>query len=233
MKRLNRLNFFIYILLQVILYFFIIFIILAVNINNNLIFIILIPLIILWWILIIKRAHDFWSKWIIHIFLNIIVPFYIFYLIFKKWDKWLNLYWQEDNKILFLNRKKVIKNESELHKKCFNWDIEWVKKLINNWDNIDIQNNVWSTPLMKAISANNLKIVKLLLEKWADVNILREDWYNSLFIAIHFWYLDIIKELLKYNVNVNFINKANYSSLDFAEIKGDKEIIKIIKKNII
>jgi len=237
MKRLNRINFTILIITLNIIWIFL-FILLGKIINDKLniliifISLLLIWLIIFWWILIIKRSHDFWARWGRHIIWSMFIPFYIFYVIFKKWDIWINKYWNEDNKIFFIKRSIKVNNESLLHISCEKWDIEEVKNIINKWWNINIQNNIWSTPLMKAIANNRLDIIELLLKEWADLKITRNDWYNALLIASYFWNINIVKLLLKYGADANFYNKGNVSALDIAQSKNHLDIISLLESKI-
>jgi hypothetical protein len=106
MKRLNRVNFTIFIITIIAVQLWLILWLAEIldewlYLLETIIFLFLIWFTIFWWILIIKRSHDFWARWGRHIIWTMLIPFYILYLVFKKWDIWNNSYWKVDTKILF------------------------------------------------------------------------------------------------------------------------------------
>lgn len=67
--------------------------------NNNLAFAIFLYLIVTSVSAMTSRLHDIWySGWLL--LLQILIPWFIFYLFIKKWNKWKNIYGKHPKKII-------------------------------------------------------------------------------------------------------------------------------------
>ncbi len=67
--------------------------------NNNVAFAIFLYLIITSISAMISRLHDIWHSWWL-LTIQILIPWFIFYLFVKKWNKWKNIYWKNPKKII-------------------------------------------------------------------------------------------------------------------------------------
>lgn len=67
--------------------------------NNNLAFAIFLYLIVTSVSAMTSRLHDIWySGWLL--LLQILIPWFIFYLFIKKWNKGKNIYWKDPKKLV-------------------------------------------------------------------------------------------------------------------------------------
>lgn len=60
------------------------------------------------------------------------------------------------------------------------WNLQKVKKLINEGVNLYKKWISWQTPLMTACIEWQKEIVKLLIENWAKINIKDQEWLTTL-----------------------------------------------------
>lgn len=128
MKRINRINYLIYMLVFALIYFLIIFAIIDWEVLWKDYFtieqfvLICIILSIPFFIILIKRGYDI-NKDIISTIANNINPFFFIYLVFKKWDIWNNQFWGTDNKIIFITMDT--KKRNNIFEKIFYCKFLW------------------------------------------------------------------------------------------------------------
>jgi len=119
---------------------------------------------------------------------------------------------------------------------CENGSFELVNRLVQIPKIINTQNiNGW-TPLIVAIFNNNKDIVKTLLTSGADINISSFKGTTTLMYAKSAYLQhhddEIIKLLLDLDIDVFKTDYANKNVLDYCIENNEKEVLKIIEKNI-
>ncbi len=126
----------------------------------------------------------------------------------------------------------------DLVEACKNGDLERLKKLFRENNNIDINKyynkdhngSCVSTLLLIACNNKRIKIVNFLLENGADPNITYEccaKW-TPLHSACHYGYLEIVDALVNAGANL-FIKVNDYTPLDIAKLNSNNHIIEKYK----
>ena len=110
-------------------------------------------------------------------------------------------------------------------------DIEEVKRMICNGENINIQNDKLETPLHIACRKHNIDIIEVLLEHGADPN--NKDSMNNgplhyVCMRINNVHYNIAKLLLKYRVDVEYRVDVNYKHNYNDEHQESTKIIKLL-----
>lgn len=109
------------------------------------------------------------------------------------------------DKFLWKKQKKIW--DVQLIRAVCDWNIEKIKKLIQDWVDIevkDVENDdwdpddiSWSTPLIYASNIWDINIVKLLVENWANIESKTNySWRTPLMHACHKWHIKIVAYLL-------------------------------------
>ncbi|OHD16102.1 MAG: hypothetical protein A2086_06375 [Spirochaetes bacterium GWD1_27_9] len=108
--------------------------------------------------------------------------------------------------------------------------IEGVNILIKNGADVNILNKYGETALMKAVFGESYEVVKILLDNGADIDIQStEHGLTALMIAADNGYHDIVKLLLEYGANKDLVSLGLRTASDYARLKGEKEIEKLLK----
>jgi serine/threonine-protein phosphatase 6 regulatory ankyrin repeat subunit B len=106
---------------------------------------------------------------------------------------------------------------------------EMVKKLLAAKADVNIPNEVGTTPLLLAVAIEDFVLVKTLLDAKADVNASAKNGDTPLYQACTRGNIMILQQLLAANANVNTINKdTEYSPLMAAANAGYTEVVKIL-----
>lgn len=111
-------------------------------------------------------------------------------------------------------------------------DLESVKKLLNDGEDVNITDMQGRTALIEAAWSGKENVVKLLVEKKADVNIADNSGYTALMRASESGYVSIVKVLVNNGADVNARGKVRgTSSLMLAAENGHKEVISFLIDN--
>ena len=93
---------------------------------------------------------------------------------------------------------------------------------------INSQNDIGVTALMRACSYNHIDVVKLLIEAGADVNIKDKISYTALLIASTNGYTEIVKLLINAGADVNARDMWGGTILMYASNYGYPRIVKLL-----
>jgi ankyrin repeat protein len=132
------------------------------------------------------------------------------------------------NHIEKINNKQInrYKKEEWTNYICGN-NIEAIKYLLNNnLIDINIQDNIGTTPLMYASYCNNIEILKILLS-YKDINVNHQNkWKNTALILASCWNnIEIVKILLNHpDINIFLKGGDDKTALDWAKKRNNKEI---------
>jgi ankyrin repeat protein len=127
--------------------------------------------------------------------------------------------------------------EEQLHKELFDaiqlHNLQEVRSLLRNIENVNIKNNNEETPLYWAVRANQLEIVQLLLNNGAkaSVNMTSRFGDTPLYWAIRNENPQMIQLLLDSGANVNITNNYQETPLYVAVAKGNLEIVLLLLRN--
>ena len=103
-----------------------------------------------------------------------------------------------------------------------------VEKYFNSGYNLNIQDKIGYTPLMRAKNKNYLKIFKLLLNAGADMNIQVNNGYNALIWAAANGHIEFVKLLLNAGADPNKQNSRGYTAIKYSIIYRNIEMVKLL-----
>lgn len=116
-----------------------------------------------------------------------------------------------------------------LHQACYNGQGEVVKTMLTR-DDIDInaRNDSKQTPLVAAVSEDNLLIAELLLDAGADPNISGQYGCSPLHVAAGNVNEHLVKRLIAAGANINERNEDGETALIIAARKGSNYIVEAL-----
>ena len=108
---------------------------------------------------------------------------------------------------------------------------ELVAVLLERGSNINIKNNMGSTPLLIAIRNKNYNIVKLLIDQGCDIYAMDKERNTVFHFAAFLGCFEIVKLLIEKGALLNEKNIFMSTPLREAAIKGNFEIVKFLLEN--
>lgn len=119
---------------------------------------------------------------------------------------------------------------SQLHEAIRNNEIERIKELIINGENINEVDSMLRTPLHLASWKGSKEIIEILLNYKAKTILKAKDNYNSLHFAIQSNSLECCKLLIQYDKSLlnTRISKGNKTALHLAASKNNYEIVEYL-----
>lgn len=107
---------------------------------------------------------------------------------------------------------------------CSYYDIEVIRKLIEEGDDINQRNAAGNTPLLLAAGYNRLDVVDLLIQKGADMDIKNVEGLTSINSACRFGNIEVAKRLLSAKQS-NLKMDDNLAPIHIATCAGDFEMV--------
>ena len=101
--------------------------------------------------------------------------------------------------------------------------------LLKSGLNLNICDDSYDTPLLKAVKFNRITLVKELINCEVDLNLAGEFEATPLHVAVTEEYIEIVKLLLKAGADVSLVDERNYSPLDYALDEKNDQIINLLK----
>lgn len=121
-------------------------------------------------------------------------------------------------------------------KEATSGNISAVRDLISKGANVNFVIRVRPSPfegtaLIHAVYNGDIKLVQFLLDNGADVNI-ADDKYGAtaLMYAVGGGHIEIVKLLIEKKADVNLKDKEGYTALYAAKVKGNSEIVRLLKE---
>ncbi|MCK4441064.1 MAG: ankyrin repeat domain-containing protein [Sulfurovaceae bacterium] len=111
-------------------------------------------------------------------------------------------------------------------------DIELVKILLNQKENINQVDENLNNLLMLSIKKSYIELSKLLLENGIDINHQNKDGDNALMIALKEGEVESINLLIKYNINLNHQDNKGKNTLILAIELGFLDIAEQLIKGV-
>ncbi|MBD3273212.1 hypothetical protein GF385_02565 [Candidatus Dependentiae bacterium] len=105
-----------------------------------------------------------------------------------------------------------------------------VNLLLDNYANVDKQNDKGNTPLVTAAWQGHLEIVNLLLDNSADVNKQNDKGWTALHHAANKGHLKIVKALVEADADLNATTNKGNTPLKLATYKEKQQVIEYLKK---
>lgn len=143
-----------------------------------------------------------------------------------------------ESSILFV-LPRILRNHNEvstlLHKAIKDKDIDLIKKLISQGENINELNKLGYSPIEHAIEIKEMNIINYLLEVGIDVNIPHPcgNWIGPIGIAINNEEFELAKRLVEYGFKLNETNGKGSLPLYCAIRNGNIEMVKwLIEKEL-
>ena len=119
-------------------------------------------------------------------------------------------------------------NNQDIFTYIKNNDIKSVKNYIDSGYDLNIQDELYYTPLIHAVYYNNPEIVKLLLNAGADIDKQNNAGYTALIWATSYNKIEIIKLLLNSGANIDKQNNAGDTALMLAALHNNREIVELL-----
>jgi ankyrin repeat protein len=142
--------------------------------------------------------------------------------------------------VIFISASAFAEDCQDLFDAVQNGDVELVKQLVNNCNNINIGDQNGWTPLMYAIFNNHIEIVKLLIQAGADLYARGcEDDTWALLEASYWGYTEIVQLFINAGVDVNYVggyvnpicgDSAQWTPLMSAALGGQTETARLLIK---
>ena len=115
---------------------------------------------------------------------------------------------------------------------CRDGERTLVQQLLKAGANVNYQrSNDESTPLLVAMSWNNVDIVEDLLERGADINVQVESWGTPLYGAVEIDSTQMVRKLLELGANVNLTGGLHRRPINIAAFNGNTEIVQLLLGN--
>jgi hypothetical protein len=109
-------------------------------------------------------------------------------------------------------------NNNQLYTASENGNVELVKKLLEQGDDVNKVNNNGETPLYIASRNGHIEVVKILLAAGADINKANNNGATPLLIASQNGHIEVVKVLLKAGADINKANNKGKSPIDVASL---------------
>lgn len=113
----------------------------------------------------------------------------------------------------------------------FHYDIERMKKLINEGIDVNFRSKSGTTNLIFAAFCGYLDVVQLLLDNGADPNLQNNEGNTALMRAAYRGHIEIVRLLLEKGADPNLQNNDGNTALMNAIDKGHTEIVKLLLEN--
>ncbi len=142
--------------------------------------------------------------------------------------------WSDRNNESNLNEEQNnTTSDNSLVKASENWNIERVKELLDNWVDIEEEDENWDTALIKASKNWHIKVVRLLLKYWANIEKKgsKFHWRPALIWASRKWDNVIVKTLLEHWANIESCDEFWENALIWASKNWHTETVKLLLKN--
>ena len=123
---------------------------------------------------------------------------------------------------------------NELDKKLFDavaeYDVAWIKDLLEKGANVNINNEFGMTPLHLAVWLRNADVSEILISYGADVNARDMGGFTPLHYAVHQHDAELVRLLLNSGADPTLGNNFGDTPLDFARRHGLTDIAKLIEE---
>ena len=119
-------------------------------------------------------------------------------------------------------------NEKDLITAAYNGDLEYVRELLEDGADIEVETEKDETALMQAAWPGHIEVVKLLLERGAKVDAKDEDGDTSLIKAAYHGRLEVVRLLLAHKARVDLQDDAGYTALIVAAWQNHSEVVRLL-----
>lgn len=205
-----------------------------------------------------NNINDFHNKWDIDKFLSDQIESYIkiIKLLLENWadihvkdqQKWNNLlietcfYWSRNRSVIndmlknpnwimnYWNLKPGNAIDYIIYEIILELPLKIIKLLIENWIDINYQNNIWNTALIESCYEWDKGIIKTLIDNWAKINVQNNIWDTALMKACRWTspFFEIVKFLIENWANPNVKNNEWETAVDYANEYWNTEIVEFI-----
>jgi hypothetical protein len=122
----------------------------------------------------------------------------------------------------------IFPEDGDLIDAVYEGDLEKVKKLLDEGEDINAKDDYGRTPLHYASINGDLDIIKFLVEKGANVNAKDDYGRTPLHYASIYGIVDVVKFLVKEGANVNARDEYGSTPLHYAAPKGYLDVVKFL-----
>lgn len=101
--------------------------------------------------------------------------------------------------------------------------------LIRYWADVNIQCNIYSTPLIRAVGNDNYDGIKILLENGANINLADDAGTTPLHYATTNSSFEMVRYLIRSGADINLVDNNGFTVLDIAQFLVRTDIENYIK----
>ena len=166
------------------------------------------------WCTLIKYCEDknYWSYFYSHLSKN-----------------WKLIIDNKPNNESYLYQYLYLLNSDDIIKETEKNRLDSIVYLVSKGKEIDKQNNIGDTALMKASNSGNLEIVKYLVSNGAEINKQDKYGFTALMMASRKGRLEIVKYLVSKGAEIDKQNNYGFTALIWASSYGELEIVKYLE----
>ncbi len=117
-----------------------------------------------------------------------------------------------------------------LHWSLASEDLKTMQYLINLGANLNVRSIEGATPIMNAVQSNQIHHLNRLISYGAEVNARDNRGFTAIHRAAEMGYIEIVKVLLN-NGAAPYIEAEGHSPLSLAEMRGEKQIVSLLRKH--
>lgn len=126
------------------------------------------------------------------------------------------------------SKHKDASHDSPLYRKCFEGDIDGVKKLLLSGHHVNETNLCGETPIFAVCVNGNIRIARMLLLYGANVDVENNMGYTPLTVACKTDMTDIVDMLIREGATVNISGITRFTPLLMATFGGHEDIVRLL-----
>ncbi|XP_028403256.1 fibronectin type 3 and ankyrin repeat domains protein 1-like [Dendronephthya gigantea] len=115
---------------------------------------------------------------------------------------------------------------AELHRAVLNWDVDKVKKILNNYESlVDVPDKMGCSPLMVAAQKGYTSIVDVLLTLGADVTFSNSSGKDSMMMACFTGHVNVAMTLKEHGASIEVKDQGGSNALHWAVDGGRASVV--------